>query len=538
MRRVLCTAVTTACLASFAIPDADAAKKTRVTVFGHDLASAGVLYNGGDCAAWSDDPIAASASSEVYALYRKPGKIGQRAIGWEFGADGGVAGSQAGALAYVPSPGSLSDLRFSAYLKDTSAAREGDLIAYLDPDDEYSDDYYVGSLTLNARSDKAWNNWTGQADKSLTWYHWLGDHWADADNNGADSFSQTIRGLARASGGSTTAFVGPELGCSGQSWYVDDLRVTTSGGTRTYDFEGVQTASILAGWRKRSDPASAIVYGLKHFVRSYGESEWIGGFTGYFEDLAGGGHKVGDVVFFAAKGTLYARSYHAHRWHRVATKSFTKSHGAAFKLAHLTRHTDYVFRYAGNTALSGSRSQVMSVDVKALIKGHVANKSVYRGGRVSVSGKRLPGDAGVKVSLQRHTRSGWHTIANSRTKHAGAFHVSAKANTLGRWKLRVSVAKAKGNLGNTTTPFTVRVKKHPAPPPPKPPVVSSPPVCTTCAGGTPDIPVGTRRVMERTALSAHAYGVPTLRRGGLPPTPQQLPLREPATVWSRRLAGM
>jgi hypothetical protein len=81
----------------------------------------------------------------------------------------------------------------------------------------------------------------------------------------------------------------------------------------------------------------------------------------------------------------------------------------------------------------------------------------------------------------------------------GKFRVGDRANTLGRWTLRLQVAKAKGNLGNTTRPFGLRIKQHPAAPPPRQTTATTPAptACTSCSGGSPILPV------DRTPRGTH-----------------------------------
>lgn len=520
MRKLVYTAVTATCLVGLSVPPAHAA--TKVTVHGHDFAGKHLIYNSGDCATWRNDPIHAAAPATVYAEYKKPGLIGQRAIGWQFGSDGGVTGSEAGALAYVASPATLSDLRFSAFLGDASEANEGQLIAYVSSTGSFTSDYYAGFANLDANFSRSWNTWTNQDSRTLTWLHWLGDHWESAPDS-------TIPSLAQSLGSTATAYVGPELGCTGRTWYVDNLRVTTSAGTRAYDFEGLRTGSIFGGWHKLSDPDNDVVWGLKHFVRNYSETEWVVGYSGYVNDLVRGSHGVGDFVYFRDQGSLYARHWGSRKWHKADTDTFTVKGVAAFKLRHLKKHTDYYFRYAGSRALEPSRSQVMSVDVRALLSGHLVNKTVYRGARLTVTGQRLPKDKGVKVFLQRHVNHRWHTIARTRTRLHGTFRVSARARSLGTWSLRLKMAKGKGNLGNRTKSFSVTIKKRPAPPPT--PVISTPPPCTSCGGNLPDVPIGGKAASGHRPVT-HRGATPG--RGGSSPAPGQLPLREPGTWWARR----
>jgi len=158
---------------------------------------------------------------------------------------------------------------------------------------------------------------------------------------------------------------------------------------------------------------------------------------------------------------------------------------------------------------------------------------VFKGARLTVTGQRKPGDAGAKVLLQRHTR-GWHTIATTRTKRHGKFTVGAKASSLGTWKLRVATPKGKGNLANQTAPFTLIVKKRPAPPPA--PVISTPTTpCTTCAGGAPDIPVnGGLTAGEHGVSPALAAAFEALRHDRQRPLPTGLAIRQLAATPPRR----
>lgn len=539
MRTILWVAAATTGLVTFAAPAAQAADRT-VTVFGHDLESAGVIYNSGGCDSWSADPITPSVE-DVYAAYRRPGTIGSHAIGWQFGAAGGTTGNEAGPLAFVQSPGSLRTVTFSAYLPNgTADTHDGELVAYLDGTGTFTDDYYAGSIGLDGNV-SGWNTWTsstGLASKNLSWLHWTGTGWQDDDGDGrADVTSATIKDLATTLGGSTRGFVGPELGCTGQTWYADNLEITTSAGTTTYDFEGRDTASLIAGWRKRSDPVNKIVYDIRHFTRTYGETDWIGAYTAYFNDIDDGTNAIDDVMFFAGQGTLYARRYGSGSWRRVEAKSFNESHGAAFKL-HFTKHTDYQFRYAGSNELMPNSSPVLSVDVHAKVKGKLLNKTVFKGAALAVSGTRSPGDKGVKVFLQRRIGGRWHTIGTTRTKGHGAFRVGAKASSTGVWQLRLEVAAGKGNLGTVSKSFSLTVKKRPAPPPkttfePEPP---SP--CTVCGGDAPDIPIQGRGADRGQDVSrALASALEKLRHGGQRDIPARIPPQDLKATLPRRLPG-
>ena len=527
MRRIICSAAISATfvasLVGLSMPAANAAD-SKVTVHGQDLADAGLRYNSGSCSSWATDPIN-NGVSDVYALYKKPGLIGQRAIGWQFGPSGGATGTEAGPLAPVNSPAKLSNVRFSGYMRSPDP-QAGLFTAYLAPDGDFGDGYYAGSSGYLSTTASGWSTWSHLETLDLTWYHWNGGGFD------AGSTVTTIKALARSAGNAATAYVGPELGCDGKSWYVDDLRVSTGRTTRTYDFEGARTGSVLGGWHKLSDPPRKVVWGLKHFVRDYSESDWVVGYGGYYDDLTNGA----PFTYFRGPGTLFAKPYGSKRFHKVATKTFTVKGVAAFKLKHLTRHTDYYFSYPGNTARSPSRSQTMSVDVRAEVHGHLLNKSVFRGARLAVAGQRLPGDAGAKVLLQRKVRGHWRTIGSSRTHRHGNFRVGARAGSLGIWNLRLSVPGAKGDLGNQTGAFAVRIKKRPAPPPP-PPVITSPPPCTTCAGAPPDVPIGGKLGGRRLHPRGPIVTMP-LEHGRSPrPAPGRGLLRDPAQLPGRRSAG-
>lgn len=133
---------------------------------------------------------------------------------------------------------------------------------------------------------------------------------------------------------------------------------------------------------------------------------------------------------------LYARTRPATTWHRVATGK-TASTGYVTLRATLPATSALRLQHTAD-ALVGSAVSVRSVWVATRVSAAASATHVSLGQTVAVHGSIAPAHpAGSTVSLQRHTSTGWHTVANGRMDTTTTYHVSWQPGTSGAWYLRV-----------------------------------------------------------------------------------------------------
>ncbi|KRB73921.1 hypothetical protein ASE01_18125 [Nocardioides sp. Root190] len=394
--------------------------------------------------------------------YRRQGLRGHRSIGFGFGGTGGMAGVEA----RVATPRSLTDARFGVYYPEASGGglgRQGVIkVSYATSPDGFGYPYYVGILDLHLH-DAGWTSVTGVGSADLHWYLFDGATYT------AQNVQASVAEFAQSKGtDGSGAWVGFELGCDGRTHYMDDLRLTTASGTRTYDFEGAESESSLTAATshdghtfKRDITSLRLVKGETH--RIYGDS------YGYSDGVQDDGYLDGVAH-------LWERRYGAN-WRRVASANYLSTGYARFAIAPAKKTLYLVKTVPTLTPFTPSTSLTLTVDVRRTLSARVADTRIRKGKRISVSGRINPTDSGVSVLLQRYRDGAWRTVARTTTTSGGRYSVGVRARTVGTWRMRITVPTAKGNLGTSSSAQTVRVVRA-APPAVVEPVTYVSPVPT------------------------------------------------------------
>lgn len=246
---------------------------------------------------------------------------------------------------------------------------------------------------------------------------------------------------------------------------MDNFRIQTSTQTTIYDFEGARSLAYLSTYPthhsttlSRSVTRVRLVHGQSHYLLG---------------DAAGLSDTVLSTGWIPGTATLMAKKFGSSSFKTVSSLGFAADTYAQFKVRPAKR-TVYQVRTRASSTYEAAASHQLVVDVQRRVKARAADDTIRKGQRIKVTGKLFPGDRGVKVVLQRKVSGGWRAIGSNQSGKRGAYVVSARAGSVGKWTIRVLVPAAKGNLGTKSPKMVITVKKppaRPAPPPPSDPVV-------------------------------------------------------------------
>lgn len=411
------------------------------------------------------------AESPYYYDYRLGGARGHQATGFQFD-DTGV---MAGLTAEVKDPTTLSSVTWSTLHPDppVNANPDGYALAQYYPDgDDGALGYWFASSALFSGG-SGWQPSVDLADIEFAWefvYHQTGQTDPDA------SYDGTVSDLALAYGSDGNgAYVGFAYGCTGRTYYMDNLRVTSAGSDRIYDFEGARSgAYISATLEHRTD--APVIRDVTRINLIHGQDHY----------LLGDGYGFSDGVvpsgWTAGTAQLHRRLYGSPSFTYAGARPYTETTYGQF---HITpqRLTLYQLRTPPGAVFAGSVSKTLVVTVKRRISATLARDRVRRGRQIVVSGRIAPGDRDVTVTLQRRVDGRWYNLSSSRTTTGGYYQLSTLARTAGKKVLRVSVVTAKGNLGNVSPSLVVTVLRYRPPatrsvfvinaiPPTHPPVIT------------------------------------------------------------------
>jgi hypothetical protein len=395
-------------------------------VSGHDLARVGLTEGWVGCTG-SNPPT-------PQRLMRRGGTLGTHAIGWQPG-----AGYGAGALAHTAHPASLSSFQGDVYFPSGSGTGYAVAFYY----DQTRPGFWFGSRQVP---------YTGTgfvtanlASSTFTWYQIVNGTAVDGP------YVNTVIGFAQGvSGDSGGADLGILMGCEGQPYYFDNLRVADAFDQTVYDFEGVPSASRL-GWNIKGKRVK-----YKNKTVPYGQKLW----------MLGDSYDPVTLKYIVGQGTIYQQAFESGAV-PVGTDSYDTQNYAGV-LVKPKRQTTYWFNTPGNDAYDSSDSNSITVRVVADLKASLNSLQLHPGQRAVISGKLLPGNRGTKVTLQQ--RAGrWQTVDKTRSGRGGRFSVGVTAHKTGQLVLRLKVASGDGNLGFLTIPQKVTVKARSKPHPPNPP---------------------------------------------------------------------
>lgn len=440
-----------------------------------------VLVSGMSLLAWGLVPVGHAASPIVVAGFGYPAGLvrvadacpggaapdGVDLLYWKSGSDGFVAplgthatgrgfsgssGGMAGFEVDVAKPRSLSSFTVATLHtapETNGAGIDGYFLAAYDPSpNDFTAAYYFASVPLNATATD-WQPWPNLAAVQLNWSYW------DGATTQPGVFSGTVAQLATVAGtdgsGAKLAF---ELGCDGRDYFMDELRVTTATGTTTHDFEGARSRTYISATPshhsdslKRDIVRINLVYGQGHYL--------LGDATGIADGVL-------TDDFLAGTARLYRKPYGTSSYRWAGTKTYEPATYAHFRIEP-GRQTRYQIRSLATATHEASTSRTLLVTVKRRVRVRAADTTIRRGQRIVLSGYILPRDRGVTVTFQRLSDGRWRNVATTRTGSRGRYTVGVRATTLGKKKVRVKIATAKGNVGTVSPSVTIVVKRAPAP---------------------------------------------------------------------------
>jgi hypothetical protein len=158
----------------------------------------------------------------------------------------------------------------------------------------------------------------------------------------------------------------------------------------------------------------------------------------------------------AAALHLYRRASGSSTWTLADDASTTASGTAKFAVKAPTVTTDYQVRFnprsiAGKVASSAiartSVRQMLTAQLPATLKhGHT----------MTVTGTLSP-HRSATVSLERLVRNRWVTLASRKSTNAGAYTITYRPQSTGKWTLRTTVTATPALLGGATTKKTLTV---------------------------------------------------------------------------------
>lgn len=437
MRRILVTV--TAALAALGVvppPPAVAADQT-VVVNGYAFPH-GVLE-------YVADPCPGGVERAPYAAYRRDDVLGDHAIGLAFA---GQSGGMAGVAVWVADPSTLLDASLATYHPSASPgfARDGQIVIRLylveGPDPLWLEGRYdVSGLGGRRPGDDV-------ADIPTDWY------WSD-DATLADE-DRTLAQEADDWGSPGRARIAFEFGCRGRDFFFDNLRLRTSAGTTTYDFEGVPVQAFVSA--APTHHSSDLERGITRLDLVKGQDHYL------LADAKTPGDGVWSPGYVPGTATLWARPWGAPDFSPVASGGFGSDTYAQFHVQP-DRQTEYQVRTSGDDTFEAGTSATLLVTVARQVDARAPATRVRQGQPIRVKGRIAPGDAGVRVTLQRKVGKHWRTVDRARTRTNGRFKLRVKASSTGRWTVRVTVAAARGNGASVTPGTRIRVLPRPRPQP-------------------------------------------------------------------------
>ena len=365
------------------------------------------------------------------------GTLGTHSIGWQPG-----AGYGAGALAHVAHPTSLSVFQGDVWFP--SGHGTGYAVAYYN--DNVGPGIWFGfePLTYNGSGFAT----ADLASASFEWHLVGGTSQQGPFFDTIAGFPNRVTGAGGGPAGDAGGTnVGIMMGCEGQPYYFDNLRLADAVDQTVYDFEGATSASRL-GWSIRGKKVN-----YQSLKVPYGQKLWV----------AGDSYDPAARTFIAGQGTLYQQAF-GSGLRKIATGTYDTRRYVTKKVRP-TRQTTYFFNTPGNDTYDSSDATALTVRVVGDLKAGLNTLQLHPGGRVVLSGRLLPGNKGTRVSLQQR-KGGWKTVDTTRSGRKGTFSVGVTARRLGKLQVRLRVADGGGNIGFLTIPQTVQVKARAKPKPP------------------------------------------------------------------------
>ncbi|WP_182376354.1 hypothetical protein [Nocardioides sp. WS12] len=387
-------------------------------------------------------------ASNYYYDYRLGGARGHQATGFQF--DG--TGVMAGLTARVQDPTALASVTWSTLHPDApvNANADGYALAQYYPNNFGDEDGYWFALSPLFAGSSGWQGSGDLADIEFSWA-FLDIETDEVDPN--RGYQGTVADLALDyDSDGYGAYVGFAYGCTGRTFSMDNMRVTSAGSDRIYDFEGARSGAYISATLEHKTDAPVIrdvtrinlIHGQDHYL--------LGDGYGFSDGVVASDWTAGTVH-------LYRRLYGTPSFRYVTARTFLKTTYGQFRITP-AKQTLYQVRTLPGETFAGSTSKTLVVTVKRRISATLARDRVRRGRQIVVTGRIAPADRDVIVRLQKRVDGKWYNLSSSRTASGGYYKLSTLASTAGKRVLRVSVVTAKGNLGNVSPSLVVTVLRY------------------------------------------------------------------------------
>lgn len=414
-----------------------------VRVDGNHFSAVGLAIASQKCV----DPATVPDTAAAFHVAKGPGKppLGDRTVGWTpstttFGIGPEVT---------VASP-TTTDV-FRIQVRAPGGISHPYAIATYQPDGDAG--VWKGTSDLGTDDSGKWH----RVNASQATFVWT--HYTDGVFDGSAPSDQLAPFVAAHGGDGPGATVGIIDGCDGDPFYIDAFTVGSGSGTRTFNFQGFATRTLMTVGgdvrRKVGIGLGDQVYLATTLTRKVGGAG-VSGKVGYFSAPVGG------------KTFKKFDTRHVEGGKKVI-KVVAPSHNTAYQV-----------RYAGTTALEQSRSVVTKIFVRMDVGMTFADSSVVRGHTYTAYGRVRPGKV-TNVLLQRYVNKKWQTVRKGRSNRDGSYRLSAVAQETGQRYYRVLARGGATNIDGTSRHLLLKVVKPsggggggtPTPPPDDPP--SGPP---------------------------------------------------------------
>jgi len=164
----------------------------------------------------------------------------------------------------------------------------------------------------------------------------------------------------------------------------------------------------------------------------------------------------GQAPVKAADLDLYRRPSGSSTWTLVGDATTTVTGTAKFAANAPTETTDYQVRFnARSIAGKVESSAIARTSVRQTLTVHPP-ASVKHGHIVTVTGTLSP-HRSATVSLERLIGNRWVTLASRKSTNAGAYTITYRPRSIGKWTLRTTVSATRALLTGATTTRTLTV---------------------------------------------------------------------------------
>jgi hypothetical protein len=367
------------------------------TIRGYPAGQAGLGVWLDPCVSGDSPPVDhESAGNWRFLIERKPASQGLRYIGFK----PTEQQYEMGVSTFVSDPASVRRLAISAFAKSGSISGDATISFY--PDDGT---VWVGQSPIRIDAHQA----DLEADGlSFEWRHYSdGAYVESAPDNSIGSF------IGSHGGNQGGARLGFEFGCNGNTFYFDELKVTTESVARAFDFEGYKSrVAFRAKSPTQFCQVSALQYPNKVTFSTKAQ----------FKDEAGHWRAAREnLLMWNSSAGEYGRTLHPRDWASSSLK--------------LRENTRFYIDFTGSDPIERSYSEPLYFRVFPKISLSSSVHRVSAGQPMRFSGQINPSlKFPYKILVATYKKKGW-----------GPYQVAARGVTSSSGKLKDTVARAPGS---------------------------------------------------------------------------------------------